>query len=204
MLQRRRRPRVSGPSARVALEFQLSFAEPLLLGESAFRVALEAGRRRGDRSLERRPFDQQRHRFGQVLARGLRIGAFREEGKAGVVRRRREGARRRIWGGPAGFKRLDAVEQRVDRRAPGRLRRAARPSSGLGMARDLVGMAGEAGEHRVGEAVARSPCVSWRSSAVPGERADGQLAPALALPLRGANSRGGKAKAENRSSNSRL
>ena len=72
------------------LDCQLSFAQPLLLGESAFRVGLETGRGRGNGGLDRRPFDQQGHRFGQVLVRNPRIGSFDEEGEASAVRRRLE------------------------------------------------------------------------------------------------------------------
>src|SRR6185312_3556416 len=73
------------------LDFQLSFPQPLLLGEGAVGIAVEPRRRLRDRRLERRPFDQQGDRLGQVLASGLRIGSFQKEGKAGVLRRRSEG-----------------------------------------------------------------------------------------------------------------
>src|SRR5690606_36454221 len=72
------------------LDFQLSLAQPLLLGESAFRVGLEAVRGRGDGSLDRWPFDQQGYRLGQVLVRNLRICSYDEEGEASAVRRRPE------------------------------------------------------------------------------------------------------------------
>ena len=40
-------------------------------------------------SFQRRAFDQERHGFGQILARSNRVGAFIEKGEAGFFR----------WGG---------------------------------------------------------------------------------------------------------
>src|SRR5690606_17987048 len=135
------------------LDFQLSLAQPLLLGESAFRVGLEARRGRRDGGLECRPFDQQGHRFGQVLACSLRIRPFQEEGKASAIRRRRESAGRRYGIGGAGFKRLGTFEKGIDSLAEPGLGRG-EVHQRLGVAGDLVGMTRETGQNRLRQRVA--------------------------------------------------
>src|SRR6185312_9566443 len=72
IVQRRTGGAFPGHLPESLLDFQLSFAQPLLLGEGAFRIAVEPRRRFRYRRLQRRPFDQQGDRLGQVLARGAR------------------------------------------------------------------------------------------------------------------------------------
>src|SRR6478609_7211144 len=112
-IQRRRTGTFPGHLPESRLDFQLSLPQPLLLGERAFRIGLEAGRGRRDRMLERRPLDQQRDRFGQILAGRLRIGSFYEEGEARAVRRRREGSRAGYGSKRAAFKAFAVVEQGI-------------------------------------------------------------------------------------------
>ena len=70
------------------LNFQLSFAQALLLGKGGVWIVIEPGSGRTNRCLKSGSFDQQGDRFSQILARFYRIGTFNEEGETGVIRRR--------------------------------------------------------------------------------------------------------------------
>ena len=56
-------------------------SEPCLLGERSFRIIFETRYGGRKRSLKRGSFNQQRHSFGQFLARIAGLGAFSEEGE---------------------------------------------------------------------------------------------------------------------------
>src|SRR5690606_13967852 len=116
------------------LYFQLSLTQPLLLSESAAGVDVETGRGCGDGSIKRWPFDQQRHRFSQFLARDLRIRTFHQEGKECVIRRRRLEAWRGYGAGRVSFK---TGQHAVDGGGEVRIGRC-EPQQRFRMARDLV------------------------------------------------------------------